>query len=153
MKKLLFVFVLLVVALGACAQTTILYRDEFTIQYDPPAVLPELLEGESLVYRIYLWDMAQGAPLTTGTTGWIFYAQTATLEQFVITPPTPRRTWAVGVQLVHIRADLTETPSYLAVTTVAEDVDPAGVPGVPFVYAPDGLIVPDKARNLRDSGM
>ena len=153
MKRLLIVGLLFAVALGACAQTAVLYRDQFTIQYDAPAVLPELLEGESLVYRIYLWDMAQGEPVTTGTTGWILYAQTATLEQFVVTPPTPRRTWAVGVQLVHVRADLVETASYFAVTTNVADVDPLGVPGVPFVYAPDGLPQPEKARNLRDSGM
>ncbi len=147
---------LMLLAFMACAgfgQEQILYRDQFTIQYDPPATLPELLEGESLVYRIYLWDMAQGAPVAASTTGWIFYAETALLEQLVVTPPTPRRTWAVGVQLVHIRADLVETASYFAVTTKAEDVDPAGVPGVPFVYAPDGLLQPEKVLNLRDSGM
>lgn len=97
--------------------------------------------------------MAQGEPVTTSTIGWIFYAETASLSQYVVTPVDPRRSYAVGVQLIHIRADAVETASYFAVTTNAADIDPAGVPGVPFVYAPDGLPQPEKARNLRDSGM
>lgn len=154
MKRFLLT-VLLVLGVLAClgGQAQILYRDDFTILYDPPAELPELLTGESLVYRVWLWDMAQGEPVTTSTANWIFYAETPDLSQYVITPLDPRREYAVGIQLIHVRADLTESASYFAVTTNPADVDPAGVPGVPFTYAPDTLLVLDKVRNLRDSGM
>lgn len=154
MKKLLLIGLLALLAIGCVsAQEQILYRDEFTIQYDPPAELPELLEGESLVYRVWLWDMSTGAPVTTSETGWLLYAETPSLEQYVVTPPTPRREWAVGVQLVHVRADSSEAVSDFAVTTVADDIDPAGYPGVPFVYAPATTSQPGKVRNLRDSGI
>ena len=154
MKKLLAVLgILFLLAVPLMAQHQILYKDNFTLQYDPPAVMPELLTGESLVYRVWLWDAAQGpAPIGT-TAGWIYYAETPTLEQYVITPVDPRREYVVGVQLIHIRADLVETIGDFAVTTNPDDIDPTGVPGVPFTYAPAGLLELGKARNLRDSGM
>jgi len=155
MKKLVLVL-LLALLVVACASTqtyTILYKDDFTIQYDAPTTLPELLPGESLVYRVWLWDMAQGAPGATTTAGWTFYAETAVLEQYVITPTDPRREYAVGIQTVHLKADDTEAAGYFAMTTNPADVDPGGVPGVPFTYAPGSLQPPAKVRNLRDSGM
>ena len=154
MRRILVLLMLVSLAFACVAQEQILYRDEFTIQYDQPAEMPELLTGESVVYRIWLWDMAQGTPLTTGTTGWAHYAETASLEQFVVTPSDPRKEYAVGVQLVHIRADGVESISDFAVTTNVDDVDPAGIPGVPFVYAPDSMpSTPNKVENLRDSGI
>ncbi len=148
------ILILAALALVACAgfaQHQILYRDQFTIAYDPPNPPPELLAGESAVYRVWLWDMAQGPPVVTSTTGWTFHAETATLSQFIVTPADPRREYAVGVQLVLIRADGTEQESDFAVTTNPDDIDPNGVPGVPFVYAPDSGTL-QKVRNLRDSG-
>jgi hypothetical protein len=154
MKRYLLVALLVVVAMGASCQTyQILYRDNFTIQYTAPAVLPNLLPGESTHYSVWLWDMAQGAPAVTSTAGWLFVADTPTLEQYVITPADPRREYAVGIQFVHVRADAVESVSDFAVTTNVADVDPAGVPGVPFVYAPATSGRPGKARNLRDKGM
>ncbi len=154
MKKILVLLVLLLALVySTFGQAQILYKDTFTIQYDEPAVMPNLLSGESIVYRIWLWDAAQGpAPITT-TVGWIFYAETTVLEQYVVTPVDPRREYAVGVELVHIRADLIETVSDFAVTTSIADIDPGGFPGVPFVYAPAGQLELGKVRNLRDSGI
>ena len=103
------------------------------------------------MYRVWLWDTAQGAPLITGTTGWTFYAETGTFSQFVVTPTDPRREYAVGIQTVILKADATELVSDFAVTTNPDDIDPTGVPGGPFVYAPDSGTL-DKVRNLRDSG-
>lgn len=155
MKRVL--LILAAVALVACvggAQEQILYRDAFTIQYDAPVDIPELLSGESVVYRVWLWDTAQGVPVVTSTTGWTYYAETADLSQYVITPADPRRSYAVGVQLILVRADATEEISDFAVTTNADDIDPEGFPGVPFVYAPDSPFQPiPKVDNLRDSGM
>jgi hypothetical protein len=153
MKKLSVFILLVLLAFSCTAQEQILYRDNFTIQYDAPAEMPELLTGESVVYRVWLWDMAQGTPPVADTTGWAFYAETTQLEQYVVTPTDPRKEYAVGIQLVHIRADGVESTSDFAVTTNVDDVDPAGVPGVPFVYAPDSLpsALP-KVENLRDSG-
>ena len=153
MRKIFAILFLVLLVCPLFGQFQILYRDEFTLLYDPPATMPNLLSGESLVYRIWLWDTAQGPPLITGTVGWAFYAETPTLEQYVITPPDPRREYAVGVQLVHIRADLIETIGDFAVTTEVADIDPGGYPGVPFTYAPASLPVPGKVRNLRDSGI
>jgi len=153
MKKLILIFLALMLAAPLWGQYQILYKDNFTIQYDPPAELPDLLPGESLVYRVWLWDMAQGEPVVTGTADWTYYAETPSLEQYVITPTDPRREYAVGIQLVHIRTDLVETAGYFAVTTNPDDIDPAGNPGVPFTYAPAGLPMLGKVRNLRDSGM
>ncbi len=153
MKKLLIGLMLLLIAVPVVAQFQILYKDDFTIQYDQPTVMPNLLTGESLVYRVWLWDMSQGPPFISGTVGWTFYAETSSLEQYVITPQNPRLEYAVGIQLVHIRADLVETISDFAVTTEIADVDPTGVPGVPFVYAPDSTLAPGKVENLRDSGI
>ena len=154
MKKLFAILVLGLMVLACVgAQTAVLYRDQFTIQYDAPATMPELLSGESVVYRIWLWDVAQGPPVATTTTGWTFYAETAVLEQYVITPADPRREYAVGIQTVHLKADDTEAVGYFAMTTNPEDVDPEGYPGVPFTYAAESLPRPEKARNLRDSGI
>ena len=152
MKKLLIGLMLLLMAVPVVAQFQILYKDDFTIQYDLPDPVPNLLPGESIVYRIWLWDMAQGPPLIAGTGGWLFSAETPTLEQFVITPQDPRREYAVGIQQIHIRADSIESLSDFAVSTEVADVDPAGYPGVPFTYAPATLLQLGKVRNLRDSG-
>ena len=154
LKRLFFLSILFLIAIsGVVSQQQILYKDQFTIQYDQPAEMPNLLTGESIVYRVWLWDMAQGSPLITGTTGWLYYAETLTLEQFVITPADPRCEYAVGIQMIHIRADSVETVSDFAVTTEVADIDPTGVPGVPFVYAPDSILILDKVQNLRDSGI
>ncbi len=154
MKRLMTILFLLLLAVPLVAQTyQILYRDNFTIQYDAPVTMPNLLTGESLVYRVWLWDMAQGPPLISGTTGWTFYAETPTFEQFVITPQDPRQEYAVGIETVYIRADSIETSSGFAVTTNPDDIDPGGFPGVPFIYAPASLPVPGKVQNLRDSGI
>lgn len=153
MKKTLVLLVLLLLVYSAFGLAQILYKDTFTICYDEPAVMPNLLSGESIVYRIWLWDAAQGsAPIAT-TVGWIFYAETPILEQYVVTPIDPRCEYAVGIELVHIRADLIETVSDFAVTTSLADIDPGGFPGVPFVYAPAGQLELGKVRNLRDSGI
>ena len=154
MKRFLFILLIgLIGLLPVMGQEQILYRDNFTIVYQNPAVMPELLTGESIFYRVWLWDMAQGVPVTTSTTNWIFYSESAVLEQYVVTPVDPRKEYAVGVQLVHRRADSVETVSNFAVTTNAADVDPLGDPGVPFVYSPDSILLLDKVRNLRDSGI
>jgi hypothetical protein len=154
MKRFLLVALLVLAAMAAQCQTyQIVYRDNFTLAYEPPAVLPVLLPGESMHYSVWLWDVAQGAPVATSTAGWAFVASTPTLEQYVIVPPDPRREYAVGVQVVHVRADSVEIPGYFAVTTNAADIDTAGYPGVPFVYAPASGATPGKARNLRDKGM
>ena len=153
MKKLLIVLMLFV-AFAACGQETVLYKDDFTILYNEPADLPDVLSGESIVYRIYLWDMADGEPTTAMGPSWCYYAETPTLAQYVVTPPDPRTGWAVGIQSVFIRADLTEFVSRFAHTMNAVDVDPLGDPGVPFFYALDSetpTIGP--VQDLRDSGM
>lgn len=152
MKKLA-ISLLLLVGLAAWGQELLLYKDAFTLQYDAPATLPNLLPGESLVYKVYLWDLAQGTPPAGTTTGWTYYASTLTLSQYIVIPPDPRLAYAVGVQLVLIRADGIEAPGYFAMTTNPADVAPApAYPGVPFGYAPAGLPTLGGARNLRDSG-
>ena len=153
MKKILVAFLFLVVAFGAFGQSQILYRDTFTILWNPPAPPPELLTGESLVYRVYLWDMAAGAPPATPDPGWQYWGETALLEMAVIVPTVNRQEWAVGIQSVLIRADATEVASQFARTTELADIDPIGEPGVPFVYAPDGITIPLSPEALRDSGM
>ena len=152
MKRFLFIMLMVLATLGAFAQATILYRDSFTILYSPPAVLPVLLPGESTHYDIWLWDMSQGSPPLTSTVGWIYVDSAPTLSQYVITPTDPRREYAVGVQFIHVRTDGIETASDFAVTTNPADIDAAGVPGVPFVYAPATTGKPGKVRNLRDAG-
>ena len=153
MKRAL--LILAALALVACVGFTqeILYRDNFTILYDAPADLPDLLPGESVVYRIWLWDMAQGSPVTTSTAGWQFVAETPSLSQYLITPSDPRLEYAVGIELVLIRADMVESSSDFAVTTSAADIDTEGFPGVPFTYAPDSVfpVIP-RVGGLRDSG-
>ena len=153
MKKLIIGLLLLFAVCSVWGQQKILYKDNFTIQYDAPAVMPNLLTGESLVYRVWLWDMSQGPPFISGTVGWAFYAETLSLEQYVVTPQNPRLEYAVGIETIFIRADLIEVSSGFAVTTEMSDIDPGGIPGVPFVYAPASLPVPGKVRNLRDSGI
>ena len=154
-RALLILFALALVACAGFAQPyEILYRDTFTLLYDEPVDMPELLSGESAEYGIWLWDTSQGVPVVTSTTGWDFYARTLELSQYVITPADPRLEYAVGVELILIRADGAEEVSDFAVTTNPDDIDTEGFPGVPFTYAPDSpfLAIP-KVRNLRDSGM
>lgn len=153
MKKILLTLLFITIAFAVFGQATILYKDDFTLLYDAPAPYPDLLAGESVVYRIYLWDMADGAPTSTPGPSWNYYAETAVLSQFVVTPPAPRIAWCVGVQTIIIRADLVEVPSGFAYTMNPADIDPAGEPGVPFTYALDSEVVtPGKVLNLRDSG-
>ena len=154
MKRIALFALLLLVAALSFGEYQILYRDTFTIEYNEPVDMPELLSGESRVYRIWLWPMEQGPPAITTTTGWQFVGETTTLSQYVITPPDPRLEYAVGVQTVFIRADAVEIDGDFAVTTEVDDVDPGGFPGVPFTYAPNSTYpeIP-KVYNLRDSGM
>ena len=154
MKRIALFALLLLVAALSFGEYQILYRDTFTIEYNEPVDMPELLSGESRAYRIWLWPMEQGPPAITTTTGWQFVGETTTLSQYVITPPDPRLEYAVGVQTVFIRADAVEIDGDFAVTTEVDDVDPGGFPGVPFTYAPDSLLpLLPKVDNLRDSGM
>ena len=156
MKRALLIFAALaLVACAGFAQTYhILYEDDFTLLYDNPADMPDLLSGESVKYGIFLWDVSQGPPNIVSTVGWVFYAETLDLSQYIVTPPDPRLEYAVGVQLILVRADGTENPSDFAVTTNPDDIDTEGYPGVPFTYAPNSpsQMIP-KVENLRDSGM
>ena len=153
MKRIALLGVLLLIAACAFGQYQILYRDTFTLEYDAPVPMPELLSGESTVYRVWLWPMEQGPPAISTTVGWQFVGETLTLAQYVVTPADPRLEYAIGVQLVLVRADAVEVDGDFAVSTVEEDVDPGGFPGVPFTYAPDSLLpLLPKVDNLRDSG-
>ena len=154
MKRLLIIVLLLGVAFGAFGQDTILYRDNFTLLFNEPVPPPTLLPGESMTYRVYLWDIADGAPTPVLGPNWVYYAETPILEQFVVTPADPRVGWCVGVQSVITRADAVEVLSDLAYTTNVADIDPLGDPGVPFVYALDSeTALLGSPEALRDSGI
>ena len=52
MKRIALFALLLLVAALSFGEYQILYRDTFTIEYNEPVDMPELLSGESRVYRI-----------------------------------------------------------------------------------------------------
>ena len=106
MKKFLIVLLLFITVL-ACAQEQILYRENFTILFDAPETLPDLLTGESISYRVYLWDMSQGAPVegleAAGDVGESLVGKPAGDPGEQASPDPARQRRAVGISVEEAR--------------------------------------------------
>ena len=172
MKKLLFVFLFLALALGAViAQEPVYYNSHPTVAWTPTATRPDLqplATGDTIEYRVYAWDVNNGDMMSQPLSSLDLRATWVDEDPFTIQfdqakgiegiqidfAYTATNGWGVALVATHIdgggnRTDYAEADTLYSL--VAEDT----ASGVPFVYfLGSAEAVPGAGpTGLQDSGM
>ncbi len=171
MKRLL-IATLLAIGLIACvsAQEPVYYNSTPTVIWTPAASAPDgsaFLAGDTVEYRIYVWDTALlgfDPPPAIGLMDlrvtWVDTDPTVADWGITQVPPTAeeaqvisfadRRDWGVAVAGTHIdgAGNRTDYVGYLASSRAADTAS-----GIPFVYVPlSGSATEPPGSGLRDGG-
>lgn len=148
MKKILFVFLFVLLAFSVSAQTLIYYNSTPTLAWD--AVTTDLdgnalLDEDVVTYSVYVYDTALGN-IEEQTVGNLTFVGSTTEPELQLSFDY-RSNWAAAVMVTIQDGDGNITYSDLAYTTE----EPPVTETAPFVYAPNLSTVPS-VTGLRDSG-